>query len=162
MSVAREAREAWDRRDGESAGAYAAFRRFRDLGPLRRLDDVSGPPSGVRTWSAKWDWLARAVAWDDTIHQAADAARVEAIRTMHADHLRAGRAAVDKAVAALAALDPDEIPAHAAARLLELGTKLERDTLTVSVEELQGRTPHSEGPDPWDVIARELAGDRPD
>jgi hypothetical protein len=57
----------------------------------------------------------------------------------------------------LQALPGEAIPAGVAARLLELGTRLDRDTLTVSVEELQrqpSRAPVED--DPWDVIAREL------
>jgi hypothetical protein len=41
---------------------------------------------------------------------------------------------------------------------LELGARLERETLTVSVAELQGFTgADSGGEDPWEAIARELA-----
>lgn len=158
-----EAREPWDRREGEPARQYAAFRFFRDLGPLRALGDMDGPSyATVARWAAAWDWKARAVAWDDACHRAEDARRLEAIRQMHADHLRAGRAAVDKALEALASLDVSEVTAAGAARLLALGTRLERETLTTSVEELQGRGPHEvDGADPWDRIARELAGDPP-
>lgn len=113
--------------------------------------------------SAQWDWRARAVAWDDALHRAEDARRLEAIRQMHADHLRAGRAAVDKALEALATLDVADVSAAGAARLLELGTRLERATLTVSVEELQGAGSADAGVvDPWDRIANELAGNPPD
>jgi hypothetical protein len=43
------------------------------------------------------------------------------------------------------------------ARLLELGAKLERSTLIVSVEELQGLdVGESDEEDPWERIAREL------
>jgi hypothetical protein len=63
--------------------------------------------------------------------------RLEAIRTMHDVHQRAAREAITKALAALQRMDPDASPAYAAVRLLELGTRLGRDTLTVAVEELQ-------------------------
>jgi hypothetical protein len=55
------------------------------------------------------------------------------------------------------------LTAGEAARLLDLGTRLERSTLLVSVEELQGRVsqPLDGVDDPWDRIARELAGDPP-
>lgn len=67
-----------------------------------------------------------------------------------------------KALAALARMEPEQIPPYAAAKLLELGARLERETLLVSVEELQGvfpaHLPHLGAPvdDPWERISREL------
>lgn len=158
-------RQPWDRRDGETGRAYAGFRRFRDVGPLRTLAVVTD--ANIRTverWSHQWDWHARATAWDDAQHMLSDAGRLEAIRTMHDTHQRAGRAAMAKALAALQHARPEDIPAYAAARLLELGARLERDTLLTSVEELQGVMPeHLPGmappsDDPWERISRELTG----
>jgi len=147
----------------ETARAYDAFRRFRELGAMRNLQtiaDAIGSPLGtVEKWSERWRWFERAIAWDDEIHQLDDRRRLEAIRTMHENHQRAGRAAMAKALAALNNLDPTEIPAYAAARLLELGARLERETLTTSVEALQGISSTAPAPeDPWEAIARELTG----
>lgn len=157
-------RQPWDRRDGETDRAYHAFRQFRDMGPLRDLGSVAGSHVTVGRWSARWDWSARATAWDDALHMADDARRLEAIRTMHDNHQRAGRAALGKALAALQRMEPEDIPPYAVAKLLELGARLERDTLTVSVEELQGvfpaHLPQIGAPvdDPWERISRELTG----
>jgi hypothetical protein len=155
-----EPRTPWDRRAGESAKAHAYFRRFRDLGPLRSFDVLVDPEHAVtgatlRKWSQTFDWRDRAQAWDEEAHRAEDASRLEALRGMHDRHQRAGRLAMQKALAALQGCSPDDIPPYAAARLLELGARLERDTLTVSVEELQGRTP-APPEDPWEQVAREL------
>jgi hypothetical protein len=46
---------------GESAKAYTAFRRFRDLGPSRSL---AGVRAIERRWSWRWRWSQRAAAWD--------------------------------------------------------------------------------------------------
>lgn len=153
-------RHAWDRMDGETPRAYEAFRQYRDLGPLRTVDQMHGvAPTSAMRWCSRWDWPARAVAWDDEIHMESDRARLEAIRTMHDTHQRAGRAAMQAAIAALARLKPSDISAGAAAKLLELGARLERSTLLVSVEELQGISVGPEpADDPWDRIARELEG----
>lgn len=78
---------------------------------------------------------------------------------MHSVHQRAGRAAVLKAVQALSMLRPEEMAPSVIARLLELGAKLERSTLVVSVEELQGidsTEADEDGDDPWERIAAEL------
>lgn len=153
-------RQPWDRQANESPRAYAMFRRFRDLGPLRDLSMLVDVDGGVRKstlleWSGRNDWKDRASAWDDATHRLDDARRLEAIRGMHDLHQRAGRAILTKALSALSAVQPEEIPPYAAARLLELGARLERSTLVVSVEELQGVQPPPEE-DPWAAVAREL------
>jgi hypothetical protein len=153
-----DACQPWDRRPRESSRAYAAFRAFRDLGPLRTFDDLVTPDRSrhsLRMWSARHDGAARAAAWDDELHRAADVRRLEAIREMHDAHARAGRMIVSKALAALAKVPVDEIPPYVAGRLLEVGARLERETLTVSVEQLQGRDAPLPD-DPWEIIAREL------
>lgn len=153
--------EPWERLAGETSLAYSAFRQYRDLGPTRTVDQLHGVArTSAERWSSRWDWPARATAWDDEVHRLEDRQRLEAIRSMHETHQRAGRAAMAKAIAALQALQPTDIPAGAAARLLELGARLERQTLLVSVDELQGRSPSVDevGVDPWEAIARELQG----
>lgn len=155
-----DARDPWDRRPGETSRSYAAFRRFRDLGPLRQLDmlvDDSTKLGTVRNWSSTHDWRDRADAWDDATHRMQDARRLEDIRKMHDTHARMGRAVYSKAFEALMAVDSSEIPPYVAGRLLDVGTTLERDTLTVSVEDMQGVTPPP-AEDPWETIARELDG----
>ena len=153
-----EPRAPWDRRPRESSRAHSVFRRFRDLGPLRSLDmlvDDETKKTTLLGWSSEHDWRDRAAAWDDEVHRLEDARRLEAIRQMHDLHQRAGRAILQKGLAALAGVEPHEIPPYAAARLLELGARLERETLLVSVEEMQGIEPPPEE-DPWDAVAREL------
>lgn len=155
--------EPWERRPDERTRAYEAFRVYRDAGAGRTIDPVAQVVDVtvrcVRGWSSKFDWRERAEAWDDKRFRVEDLERLEAIRTMHSNHQRAGRAAMAKALAALQALPVDHIPAGAAARLLELGARLERTTLTKSVEELQGvQVDGTPTEDPWDIIARELVG----
>jgi hypothetical protein len=159
VEVVVSERAAWDKRPGELLRAYEAFRTYRDAGQFRTLQVVADR-TGVsvktmRRWSAQHDWVARASAWDDEVYMLEDRRRLEAIRTMHDTHQRAARAAIGKALAALNAVDPGDIAPGAAVRLLELGTRLERDTLTVSVADLQGVAGVSVA-DPWDAIAREF------
>lgn len=155
-----EPRAPWDRRPHESALSYSNFRRFRDLGPLRSLDmlvDDDMRLATLRRWQKDHHWRDRAAAWDDEAHRMDDARRLEAIRGMHDRHQRAGRAVLAKALQALANVPVDDIPPYAAARMLELGARLERDTLVVSVEELQ-QVPPAQTEDPWEAVARELEG----
>lgn len=157
-----EPRHPWDRRPRESDRGYEMFRRYRDLGPLRRLDVLIDESTGVKRqtlleWAGRHDWKDRAAAWDAEVHRLDDLRRLEEIRGMHDRHQRAGRLAMGKAIAALQSVAPEDIPPYAAARLLELGARLERDTLVTSVEELQGVPPIA-FEDPWEAIARELDG----
>jgi BMFP domain-containing protein YqiC len=149
----------WDRLPGETSKAYEAFRAFRDLGPRRRIIDA--PTASIRQarlWARLHSWTARAVAWDDETGRLEDADRLEALRSMHSNHARAARAVQQYALAALSRLDVADASPSDVARLLELGARLERLTLTQSVEELQGRPASiTDGDDPWARIARELA-----
>ncbi len=153
---------AWERQRHEPTRAHGAFRMYRDLPATQRdiarvAEHVGISVRRAREWAVDWQWRERTAAWDDACHRIEDRERLEAIRAMHAKHRHAGRAAIDKAVAALNLLDPGEMPATAVARLLELGAKLERSTLIVSVEELQGvELDAGDDEDPWDRIAREL------
>ena len=160
--MAPEERHAWDRQQGESTKGYAAFRLFRDMGPMRKLADVDvvGTTSRtVRQWSYDHDWWARAAAWDDLVHMEEDRQRLEDLREMHDTHQRAGRMALTLAMEAMAKIQPEDITPTAAAKLLDLGARLERDILTVSVEDLQGIGKSAD--DPFEAIARELTADQP-
>lgn len=152
----------WDRQHGEKSKEYEAFRVYRDMPPLQRSVPVVAERIGVgerraRQLAQRWRWHERADAWDDALHHVEDQERLEAIRAMHAVHRRAGRAAVMKAVQALSLLSPDEMKASDVVRMMALGARLERDTLLVSVEEMQGVEEFAEDEDdPWERIAREL------
>ena len=71
----------WERREGESSKAFAAFCCYRDMGPKRSAPDAyaiysgrprgragASPPGFFTRWSAKFDWLARAQALDKDLH----------------------------------------------------------------------------------------------
>jgi len=67
----------WDRRPDEPTRWYARFGTFRLLGPTRTLEDAyraaaqleslpgKRPGSGWRSAAARYDWQARAAAYDD-------------------------------------------------------------------------------------------------
>jgi len=132
---------------------------FRDLGPLRSISalHVDGvPPARLARWSTNWSWASRAREWDDQSYREADRARLDALREMHRSHQLAGRLAMGKAIAALQRIEASDINAGNAARLLDLGTRLERVTLGVTLAELQGVERGDDLEDPWEVITREL------
>lgn len=58
----------WDRRDNESAKAYAAFCEYRNMGVERSLNAVSQNLAKslpfIKEWSSKHEWVKRAEEWD--------------------------------------------------------------------------------------------------
>jgi len=64
----------WDRQEGETSKAYAAFVAYLELGPERSIDaafrqqngsrKAAGRPFWWHRWSSKWSWVARAEAFD--------------------------------------------------------------------------------------------------
>jgi hypothetical protein len=159
--------EPWDRLQGEPTKAYGAFRVYRDSNPVQRTVAATALQTGLsettcKRYAAQWLWQPRADAWDDACHHTEDQERLEAIRQMHKVHRSAGRLAMGKAMQALQQLAPNDLNATQVARLLQLGAKLERDTLIVSVEELQGIEDIDDSDDdPWERISRELTPDFP-
>jgi hypothetical protein len=84
----------WNRRDGEPAKAYAAFSKYRDLGPDRSLNAAyqvdSGLPASVRApgywaeWSSAWEWVERAAAYDAYLDEVRRSAREAKLRELEA------------------------------------------------------------------------------
>lgn len=63
--------QAWERQPEETTKAYEAFCAYRDMGSDRTLAKV-GEQLGksdalMERWSAKYDWVKRAAAWDDEL-----------------------------------------------------------------------------------------------
>jgi hypothetical protein len=154
--------ETWDRRLDEPTKDYAAFRIYRDLPSLQRKLTTVAERADISIRQAqvlanRWEWRERADAWDDVCHRTEDAERLEAIRQMHALHRAAGRSTLSKALQALQLLNPAQLTPNQIARMIDLGARLERTTLLVSVEEMQGfETEDDEVEDAWERIAREL------
>lgn len=152
--------DAWERRSDEPPRAYAAFRLYRDDGAHRTVQGVRERAGvserTINSWSSRYDWRDRALAWDDELARTEDHARLEQARTMYDQHRRVGRVAIAKALAALQNLPPDRIPAGAAARLLELGIRVERQTLSTSPEDFIGMRDDIEVEDAFAALAREL------
>jgi hypothetical protein len=149
----------WERRAGETQRAYTAFRVYRD-DPPRTIESVAvrtgASQRTVEGWSSRFSWRDRADAWDDERHRVEDRQRMEDIKTMYDTHRRVGRVAVMKALKALQDLPADRIPAGAAARLLELGTRIERQTLGTSPEDFYGVSDEPDVEDAFAKLAREL------
>lgn len=92
-------KHAWERREAESDDAFAAFVIYRDLGRKRSVEQVrkrlatkpqgkqkkgskgatkKAIPGHLSAWSARFEWVARAAAYDDHMDAAELAARQKA------------------------------------------------------------------------------------
>lgn len=152
--------EPWEKLPEESSRAYAAFRLYRDLGPSRSMEQLL--PDVTRTSAYRWSsanrWAERAGAWDIERWRMEDSERLAAIRAMDETHQRAGRAMVTAGLRALA--EQPKLTPNQAARLVDLGTRLERAALTGEhlAPPPPGPSGVAESLSPLERIARELAG----
>lgn len=83
----------WERIEGESAKAYAAFCQYRNMPTLERsirglAEHLHRNPSQLGQWSSGHGWVARAEAYDEHIEQVAlkaQDARVAEMAVLRAD-----------------------------------------------------------------------------
>src|SRR5438445_12291331 len=80
--VLTDDRDLWERQPAESSKAFAAFCRYRDLGPADRSTAKVAQKLGrsktlIDRWSSRWSWVKRVEAWDAEQERI----RFEAIRT---------------------------------------------------------------------------------
>ena len=72
-------RKIWERYDHESGKAYAAFEVYLALGTARSLDAVAQKLAKslplLKRWSAQWQWVERARAYDNHMAAVAQAER---------------------------------------------------------------------------------------
>jgi hypothetical protein len=131
---------------GESPKAYAGFCLYRDLGPRRSLEEASrlyhgSPPrdrtstkagrkpgaSGlIRRWAQRWDWRARAAAWDREVERVKHRRQVEAIEEMAERHAKEALMLQNKAVERPRQLRPEELTPRETLAFLVEAAKLER------------------------------------
>jgi len=131
---------------GESAKAFAAFCLYRDLGTRRSVDEASRryhgahrqPPAGnhqrfgsrssgtVRGWAQRWNWRARAQAWDEEQERALAAERRAASREMNERHAQQALLFQDKAIERLRQLRPEELKPRDLVGVVLGAAKLER------------------------------------
>ena len=136
----------WEQQAGESAKAYAAFCLYRDLGSRRSLDEASRsyhqrsgrqakpPPSRrtprasgtIRRWAQRYNWQARARAWDQESERIKQAEQHAAIQEMAERHAKEALMIQNKAVERLRQLRPEELGARETLAYLVEAAKLER------------------------------------
>lgn len=121
----------WERQVGESAKAFEAFTKYRDMTPGERsirkvAQNLSKSATLIKNWSARYGWVERATAWDDEEDRKTRVEQDEARRKMNKTHADLGTALLVKAAKGLKAIPDEELTAADVARLVEVGSKLER------------------------------------
>jgi hypothetical protein len=157
--------QAWERWPGESDAAFSAFVIYRDLGAQRSLDAAStqyhrrnhraaeGPQEGrrknakcsgqVRIWADRWDWRARAAAWDAEQDRQARQAMLQEIVDMRKRHAQEAMMLQKAAMQRLQALDPQTLSQSQLLVYFIEATKLERlsrgEPETIGEQRVTGR-----------------------
>lgn len=58
----------WERREGESSQAYAAFQEYLILRSGAKVGQKLGKSKSlIDSWSSKYDWVKRSVAYDNSL-----------------------------------------------------------------------------------------------
>ena len=139
-------REPWERLTGESAKAYASFVLYRDMGPERSLrklareDECRAKVGQLERWSSKWRWVERCQKYEDHLEHQDRLQQEKERREMHKRHAKMGMLAqtlaLRKLEKALNRIEQDEdgISAPDAARILDVGVKVERQARGESTE----------------------------
>jgi hypothetical protein len=83
----------WERRAHESAKSFRYFCVYRDMGPERSIvKTVTGESTAKLRWlehlSSKWQWVARAAAYDDEVDRQKREASEAERRSMAERHAR--------------------------------------------------------------------------
>jgi hypothetical protein len=136
----------WEQLPGESSKAYAAFCLYRDQGPQRSIEAASrayhdrGLQHGeaahaqrkrrasgqIGRWAQRWNWSARARAWDEELERVRRQKQLEAVEEMAERHAKEALMLQNKAVERLRQLRPEELKPRDALTYLVEAAKLER------------------------------------
>lgn len=120
----------WERRENESAKAFAAFEIYRAMGPEdRSIDAVGQKVDKNRTligkWSARHAWVARVGAFDASVARAAadleHKRRVKELDDMRERHKTIGRLALARAAKKLSAEGEEAVPIESTVDVWRLG-----------------------------------------
>lgn len=160
QATAPETRQPWERQDGESAQAYAAFACYRDMDPAVRShkavsEKLKKSETLIGRWSspARWRWTERIEAFER------EQERVF-FREMRMQWRVSGRkhAALGRLLLALGANGLKEAMEHATLTtgqrldLIREGIRLERLALGIPTE-IEGQvTLPSQGPDEYELL----------
>lgn len=127
----------WDRVEGESAKAYAAFCKYRDLKPDRRsLNAAYGggrAPGYWAEWSSQFRWVERAAAYDAHLDELRRSERERRLRALEERRFAVelqNQERLEKRLQKMEALldKADQAP------IVEVSTRKETEKVTIKVK----------------------------
>jgi hypothetical protein len=137
--------EIWERQKDESAKAYQWFCRYLDYGVDRsfmkvrkKYGESSISMRLFERWSAQHQWIKRCCRYDESVEaEHRKELRAYAIE-MAKRHMEQAKTLQKKAFTRLEELSPEELSPTELLRFLEVGMKLERETLGPPLEDISG------------------------
>jgi len=125
--------EPWERLVGEGAKRFAAFVRYRDMGPDRSLAKVAQAlgksTTLIERWSAQDSWVQRVGTWDEEQDRIWRAQQQGHRREVGRRQLRIANAMQGQLVNRLADLDVSQLTPRDLGYWLEITTKVQRQAL---------------------------------
>lgn len=129
----------WERQEGEGTKAFEAFTVYLNMGSERSVRAVARELGKSATlisrWSSTYRWVERVAAHDDELQRKAHAEAVKKARKMADRHISIALKMQEKALEALAKMEPEEIDPKTLVSFIREATKLERDNRTEIVRE---------------------------
>lgn len=127
----------WERQSKETAKSFAAFAKYRDLGPnrsVRRLleENPHLTRAAVEALSVRHHWVARAEAWDAAEDEQFRLDQAVARKKMAEQHARVATAMLGKAVQRLGAINPESLSARDLVAWVDAAVKIERQARGVA------------------------------
>ena len=157
----------WERQQGESEKAFAAFVIYRDLGEKRTITEVAKKLTRSRQWinewKDKWHWKERAALYDQEMQRVArKAAReimAEEYETMIKRQIAISLQLQSKAMKALQTLKPEKLTPKEIREWLKMSTELER-SIRQTPEDNQTDVIYQMEIEDMDDVERDIYGNR--
>ncbi len=140
--MAEKGRKLYERLPWETPREFGAFRLYRDLGTERsaaqtvlaaRREKMRGcGRETVDRLSAANAWRARAAAWDDEQDRKRREASLKRVAEMAERHVQISLLMLSKSVAAMQGMNASDLSPSEAAKLTELGVRIEREARGMS------------------------------
>jgi hypothetical protein len=119
----------WERQPAEGSKAYRAFLLFLEAGCERNAVAVARQcnvsKSMIHKWSSRFDWTARALAYDRMLDERRFARNIADALEMSERHASIARLVLQKCHDAAKKLDPAKIRSGVLARLLGEASRME-------------------------------------
>lgn len=130
MAKQKEERKPWERLPEEGTEAFEAFREYRDMGEKRTQAKVGEKLGKSETlmsrWSAEYDWVKRAQAWDDEVERQASKNLLKDIAKMRARQRKQAVKMQLKGLQLLDSINVGDAKLSEIVSLMKLGMEQER------------------------------------